>query len=85
MKVIENNACTFCQLEEETLQHLFFDCVKIRPLFQYIFIKVKDFYPNLQITSADILLGLFQNKDDLLILFSEIIINSNKLYYQISG
>ena len=36
MKIIDNKMCTFCNCQEETIVHIFWECRKVQPLFQYL-------------------------------------------------
>lgn len=58
MKIKNDKTCTFCKTNDETLLHLFYECVHVKPLLQYISNKLKTKYPNYDLNSEDLLLGL---------------------------
>ena len=58
MKIKDDKRCTFCRTYDETLLHLFYDCVYVKPLLQYLSNKLKTKYRNYVLNSEDLLLGL---------------------------
>ena len=71
IKIKENNLCTFCQVNEETLVHLFYECCKIKPLIQYISMKISEFNEHFEIHSLHIILGSCQKNYEIDIVFLE--------------
>ena len=36
MKKVNSPTCTFCSLEQETIEHLFFHCIRVKSLWLFI-------------------------------------------------
>ena len=73
MKLVDTNLCHFGLTQEETLNHLFLDCEKVKPLIQNIKFNINEIYPNLEISNIDILLGYDENDFKLYNYFSNAI------------
>ena len=37
MKKVSSQTCTFCNLEPETIEHLFFQCIHVKDIWWYVF------------------------------------------------
>ena len=57
MNLTENKLCSFCNTCEETLQHLFFECPKIKPLMKRISEIIRNLDRRLLINKQILLLG----------------------------
>ena len=57
MKITDNPLCSFCNLSEETLEHLFYKCPKIKNIIQYISQKLKEHHSPINLDEITILLG----------------------------
>ena len=57
MNLTENKLCSFCNTCEETLQHLFFECPKIKPLMKRISEIIRNLDRRLLINEQILLLG----------------------------
>ena len=57
MNQTENKLCSFCNTWEETLQHLFFECPKIKPLMKRISEIIRNLDRRLLINEHILLLG----------------------------
>ena len=57
MNQTENKLCSFCNTCEETLQHLFFECPKIKPFMKRISEIIRNFDRRLLINEQILLLG----------------------------
>ena len=57
MKIKQNNLCTFCQMQEETISHLFWECCRIKPIIQFLNDEIILFNPNFKINMIAIILG----------------------------
>ena len=38
--ILETNLCTFCELEKENYHHLFYECTKVKPIWELITLKL---------------------------------------------
>ena len=58
MKIKPNHFCSFCQEDMDTLEHFFFSCVKVRPLWEEV-TKEINMYMGIKITLDEkiVLLG----------------------------
>lgn len=58
MGKVASTVCTFCELEQETIEHLFYECLKIKEFWISVF-EIWNFVTNSDVhpTSRDILLG----------------------------
>jgi hypothetical protein len=62
MNIADSDLCSFCGSNEETLNHLFWDCVMIKPLINYILDSLSIIDPSAQIKDMHVLLG-YGNSD----------------------
>ena len=72
MKMIKNPLCSFCNLSEETLAHLFYQCPKINDIIQFIMQKLLEHHCENNIDKITVLLGSRQKNvklDSMLIEF----------------
>ena len=37
MKTLNSQTCSFCHMEIETVEHLFFNCVNVKDIWIYVF------------------------------------------------
>ena len=60
MGKVASRACTFCEIEQESIEHLFFDCQMIKDFWLSIF-EIWNYITNSNVlpTSRDILLGRY--------------------------
>ena len=57
-KIINNTRCTFCQLQRETLEHLFYDCTVVKTFWlQFEEYWLSKTNVNISLTCKDVMLG----------------------------
>ena len=65
MKKVSSHTCTFCNLEPETIEHLFFQCIHVKDIWWYVFeewakLTGNTYEPNLR----GCVLGVYNNNVD---------------------
>ena len=65
MKKVSSQTCTFCNLEPETIEHLFFQCIHVKDIWWYVFeewakLTGNTYEPNLR----GCVLGVYNNNVD---------------------
>ena len=65
MKKVSSQTCTFCNLEPETIEHLFFQCIHVKDIWWYVFeewakLTGSTYEPNLR----SCILGVYNNNAD---------------------
>ena len=69
-----NGRCSFCDLEKETVLHLFTDCEYLKPIWHAVNIMVRKMFPNDQyniIHSENIILGVGNMYVDFIIAYTK--------------
>ena len=58
MKIQDDDLCTFCKIESETIEHLFHDCKFVKPIWKDIVTWLNERLDiNLQVEKYEIILG----------------------------
>ena len=71
MKLSTDNYCTFCNSNEETIEHLFWHCCNVKPLLEHIISKIKEIDRELKVDCLLVILGGGKNMYKWNILFLE--------------
>ena len=77
IKLKDTHLCTFCKANDETIEHLFFDCPISYRLWQFISNRFKLYFVNFVLNKENIFLGC---KDESLLLNLLIILTKNYIY-----
>jgi hypothetical protein len=76
-KLKDTHLCSFCKANDETIEHLFFDCPITYRLWQFISNRFKLYFVNFVLNKENIFLGC---KDERLLLNLLIILTKNYFY-----
>ena len=60
IKIKDTKLCTFCKTDDETIEHLFFDCTLVNSFWEDFSLKLKQFFVNFEIDKRQIFLGYEQ-------------------------
>lgn len=77
IKIKDTQLCTFCHVDEETIEHLFYDCPVTNQFWLSFIQKVKLYYSHINFTKDKILLGF---KSENLFINMIFIIAKNYIY-----
>ena len=80
--MVDSPLCSFCAKEEETLEHLLFQCIHVQAFWFAIesFLTSKDIY-NKALSELDVLLGIFGEDKNLTLINFTIIIAKRYIYF----
>ena len=83
MNIVSSQKCLYCQLYNESIEHLFFDCLEVKSFWlQLSHILQQDGLLDSGFTKQDVLLGIYRIGDyqlvNLLILFGKNYIFSSR-------
>ena len=76
---IDKNTCTFCQKDEETLEHLFFYCDKTKRFWNEVTQNILQTQGKFKIVLNDVMLGITKEKN---VLSNEIIILAKQCIWE---
>lgn len=76
--VKDSKSCSFCNVEDETIEHLFFDCPCTYQFWRVFFECLKRYFNNIELNKKNVLLGFQTLQDNLLLNLLTII--TKKLY-----
>ena len=65
VKIKDNDRCSFCRNEPESLEHLFFDCSTVKDIWSNLSRKLILYYPEFDLNRTEIFIGSHR-KDHLL-------------------
>lgn len=85
IKLKDTKLCTFCKTEDETIEHLFYECTLVHTFWENVLLKVQQFFVNFELDKKQIFLGYDQESKFLnfIVLFAKNYIFRCKLKDQI--